>query len=123
MRNRTIAMKSFGLLFAVMLLATVVAAGDPPASVAGKWTFAVTGGAGNATQAIEFQQDGGKLTGTFKGPRQSGTLTGTVDGNAIKFHVVARVPIDYTGTVSGDTMKGTLLGDNGKAGDWTAKRD
>ena len=39
---------------------------------------------------------------------QSGTLAGTVTGNAITFHVEARRPIDYTGPVDGDSMKGTL---------------
>jgi hypothetical protein len=35
--------------------------------------------------------------------------------------VKARVPLDYTGTVDGDTMKGTMSG-RGKTGNWTAER-
>lgn len=96
-------------------------AADSPANVAGTWTISVTGGAGNATQTIVLQQDGGKITGTFKGPRQSGPLEGSVDGNNIQFHVKTRVPLDYTGTVDGDSMKGTLTG-KGKTGDWAATR-
>jgi hypothetical protein len=96
-------------------------AADAPANVAGTWKVSVTGGAGNAEQTIILQQDGNKITGTFKGPRQSGPLEGTVEGKNISFHVATRVPLDYKGTVDGDTMKGTLMG-NGKAGDWAAKR-
>src|SRR6516165_9987421 len=80
---------------------------DAPASVTGTWNIRVSGEAGNAEQTIVLQQNGGKITGTFKGPRQSGPLEGTVDGKNISFHVRTRVPVDYTGTVDGDTMKGT----------------
>ena len=92
-----------------------------PAKVAGTWKVSVRGGAGSAEQTIVLKQDGNKITGTFKGPRQSGALEGTVDGNTITFHVATRVPLDYQGTVDGDTMKGTMTG-NGKTGDWTATR-
>ena len=44
----------------------------------------MSGDAGTADQTIVIQQDGGKITGTFKGPRQSATINGTVDGNAVK---------------------------------------
>ena len=46
---------------------------------------------------------------------------GTVDGKNIQFHVKTRVRLDYTGTVDGDTMKGTMSG-RGKTGNWTAER-
>lgn len=103
------------------LLATFALAQDAPANVAGTWKVSVTGEAGNAEQTIVLQQDGNKITGSFKGPRQSGPLEGTVDGKNISFHVQTRVPIDYKGAIAGDTMKGTLSG-RGKTGDWTATR-
>jgi hypothetical protein len=107
---------------AVLLLGcSVGVAQDKPGNVSGTWAVSVTGDAGNAEQTIVLKQDGSKITGTFKGPRQSGPLEGTVDGNNISFHVATRVPLDYKGTIDGDTMKGTLTG-RGKTGDWTAKR-
>jgi len=106
-----------GLLFACGL----AFAADDPAKVAGTWKVSVSGGAGSAEQTIILKQDGNKITGTFKGPRQSGPLEGTVEGNNISFHVATRVPLDYKGTVDGDSMKGTMTG-NGKTGDWTATR-
>jgi len=92
-----------------------------PANVAGTWKISVSGEAGHAEQIIVLKQEGNKITGTFKGPRQSGPLEGTVDGNNISFHVATRVPLDYKGTVDGDTMKGTLTG-RGKTGNWIATR-
>jgi hypothetical protein len=109
---------SFVLLLAV---AGAALAADAPANVAGNWSVDVSGGAGKTTQTIVLKQDGATITGTFKGPRQSGTIDGSVDGKNIKFHVTARIPLDYTGTVDGDSMKGSMSG-RGQTGDWTATR-
>lgn len=106
---------------ALILLVTCISATAADANVAGPWNIKVSGEAGTADQKINLKQDGNKISGTFKGPRQSGTIEGTVDGNNIKFRVKAFVPMDYVGTVEGDTMKGTLTG-RGKTGDWTATR-
>ncbi len=109
--------------FAIVVVLTCgfALAADAPANVAGTWKVSVTGAAGTAEQTIVLNQDAGKITGTFKGPRQSGPLQGTVEGNNISFHVAARFPLDYKGVVDGNTMKGTLTG-NGKTGDWSATR-
>jgi hypothetical protein len=109
----------WALFFLFVVGVGIVAAAD--ANVAGSWNVKVSGDAGAADQKIDLTQDGNKIGGTFKGPRQSGTIDGTVDGNNIKFRVKAFVPIDYVGTVDGDTMKGTLTG-RGKTGEWTATR-
>jgi hypothetical protein len=111
------------LVSLVMLLAfaVVAVAADAPANVAGNWSVDVSDGSRKTTQTIMLKQDGGTVTGTFKGPRQSGTIDGTVDGKNIKFHVTARIPLDYTGTVDGDSMKGTMSG-RGQQGDFTATR-
>ena len=105
----------------LLLVCSIALAQDKSANVTGTWTVNVTGDAGTAEQTIVLKQDGSKITGTFKGPRQSGPLEGTLDGNNISFHVATRVPLDYKGTVDGDTMKGTLSG-RGKTGDWMARR-
>jgi hypothetical protein len=97
-------------------------AADEPANVAGTWNISVSGEAGSASQTIVLKQDGNKITGTFRGPRQSGTLEGAVLGNKISFHVNARIPLDYKGTVDGDNMNGTLT-THGKSGAWAATRE
>lgn len=122
MSKRKRLMNRLGILAVLMLGASMAAAAQTTAAnVAGTWTFKVSGDAGSADQTIVIKQDGSKITGTFKGPRQSGTIDGAVDGNNIKFHVTARAGIDYTGTIDGDSMKGTLAA-RGKSGDWTASR-
>jgi hypothetical protein len=122
MRVKKSAWTKLGLcVSALSLLCSVLKAADAPGNVAGSWTFSVSGESGRATQTIVIQQDGAKITTTFKGPRQSGTIGGTVDGNQISFHVKARRDLDYTGTVEGDTMKGTLSSGN-KNGEFTASR-
>ncbi|HTV59833.1 MAG TPA: hypothetical protein VMJ93_13265 [Verrucomicrobiae bacterium] len=120
MKIRTRSASLFMLLAVVLFLAGVAAAAGAP-NVSGAWNVKVSGDAGNASQKIDLQQNGNKITGTFKGPRQSGTIEGTVDGNHIKFRVQARVPLDYVGTIEGDTMKGVLTG-RGKTGNWVATR-
>lgn len=107
------------VLFLVVAGAAVAA--DAPANVAGTWSVDVSDGSRKTTQTITLKQDGATITGTFKGPRQSGTIDGTVDGKNIKFHVTARIPLDYTGTVDGDSMKGTMSG-RGQQGDFTGTR-
>jgi hypothetical protein len=121
MQTKSFILKMLGALSLSLLFTCVLAAADTSANVTGTWNITVSGEAGSANQTIVLQQDGNKITGTFKGPRQSGPLEGTVDGNNIKFHVKTRVPLEYNGTVDGDAMKGTMSG-HGKSGDWTATR-
>lgn len=105
----------------LILMCSVSLASDTSINVGGTWTVTASNGRRKAKQTLVIQQEGAKITGTFKGPRQSGTLEGSVAGNSINFHVTAKIPLDYTGTVDGDSMKGSLSGD-GKNGDWTATR-
>jgi hypothetical protein len=121
MKNRIRVGQILALFTLLAAVASAAPAQDKPANVAGRWTINVSGDTGNAKQSMTLVQDSGKITGTFKGPRQSGTIAGTVDGNNIKFHVTAGIPLDYTGTVDGDSMTGTMSG-RGKTGDWKATR-
>ena len=116
--------RRFGwLCLGVLLAATGLAfAGDEPANVVGTWKIAVTGESRSAEQTMVLKQEGIKITGTFRGRWQSGSLEGLVDGNKITFHVNTRVALDYKGTVDGDTMKGTMTA-KGKSGEWTAARE
>jgi hypothetical protein len=121
MKLRNHAVLAAAVLVAMVLGMTAAVWAADQVNVTGTWIVSVSGGAGTATQTMELRQDGGKVTGTFQGPRQSGTVDGTVDGNNVTLHVKARVPLDYTGTITGDSMKGTMTG-GGKNGDFTATR-
>jgi hypothetical protein len=111
----------------VSLLSLAHAAMAQDAKVAGAWDLSAAGRDGNVmTQTLTLQQDGTKLTGTLKGQRGDAPVTGTISGNNISFSVTRSTPngdmkIDYTGTVSGDAMKGTFTV-MGNSRDWTAKR-
>ena len=109
-------------IWALLAASSFAFAAAEPVNVAGTWKIAVAGQSGSAEQTIVLKQDGNKITGTFKGPRQSGTLEGLVDGNKVTFHVNTRVGLDYKGTVDGDSMKGTMTA-KGKSGEWTATRE
>jgi hypothetical protein len=117
------------LLVSVCLLvfALVPLALAQDAKVDGSWDLSAPGRGGNmVTQTLTLQQDGTKLTGSLKSQRGDNPITGTIMGNNIAFSVSINTPnggvkIDYTGTVSGDSMKGTRSV-NGNSTDWTAKR-
>ncbi len=124
-------MKKISILTAVAVCLLVVSlaqvASAQDAKVAGSWDLSAPGRGGNVmTQTLTLQQDGNKLTGTLKGQRGDAPVTGSITGNDITFTVTRSTPngdfkIDYKGTVSGDTMKGTMTV-MGNSVDWTAKR-
>lgn len=95
----------------VTLTAPAVRAQTP--DVSGNWTFQVETSMGAGSPAITFKQDGEKLTGTYVGTIGTADFTGTVKGTAITFNfeVSAQgqaIDVRYTGTVDGNTMKGSV---------------
>jgi hypothetical protein len=99
-------------LLAVSVLAIPAAAAAETAKVAGEWNLTVESPNGIATPTATIKQDGEKLTGTYKGRFGESPLTGTIKENAIKFTTDITTPngviaLEYSGTVDGDTMKGT----------------
>ena len=96
-------------------------------NVAGKWNITITfiRGTGNHTAVI--QQDGAKLSGTYKGAVLEGKLRGSVEGKTVTFSTslrnqTASSRFSYTGTIEGDTMKGTVDMGEFWTAEWTAKR-
>ncbi len=114
------------LCFAIAGIVGVASAQD--AQVEGTWTLSSAGRGGNMQNStLTLKQDGQKLTGTLASGRGGeAPLTGTISGNNITFSVTrttqrGEFKMDYTGTVSGDSMKGTVsMGQNTR--DWTAKK-
>ncbi|HYB60339.1 MAG TPA: hypothetical protein VEH50_02575 [Methylomirabilota bacterium] len=118
------------------VLALLLAAGalglradDQPANVAGAWQMSVDGGQGTLTMVLTIQQDGGTIKGTSKSDFGESPLEGTVKGNAIDFTVHVKsdngdFDVEHTGTVDGDTMKGTfkMQGNADFSGQWSATR-
>lgn len=89
------------------------------AMVAGQWELKLDFGRGTATHTVLLEQDGSKLVGTHRGEFYNADLGGSVAANSVKFrsnHRVhgTRLSYDFSGTVTGDQMAGTVnLGEYG----------
>ena len=117
----------FAALLAVMFAMVVPAAAADDAKVAGEWKFTVESPNGTGTPTVVFKQDGGTLTGTYKGRLGEAPLKGTIKGNEIKFSLTISpqgqdIQIDYSGEVDGDTMKGKVKFGEMAEGTFTGKR-
>ena len=125
-RKLSFMMLSLGTLLMTSIVARSQTA--PAVSLTGKWVFTVESAFGTGTPALEFKQEGEKLTGHFTGPPGEADLTGTVKGQTFDFAFTATVQgytlnVTYKGTIeSKDSLKGTVVfGDLGE-GTFTGKR-
>lgn len=115
-----------GLLLVMMLALSLVAVAEDAAKVGGTWEMTSQGRQGPMTSTLTIDQSGNKFKGTLKGQRGETPIEGTVDGNKISFTVERDTPngkftLNYTGTVDGDSIKGTVkMGENER--EWTAKK-
>jgi hypothetical protein len=116
-----------GILALVAALAMPAAAQG--ANVTGKWVFDVQTGGGSGQPTVTFKQDGEKLTGHYSSQTLGeADFTGTVKGNAIQFTFNAeaqgqQIDVAYSGTVDGNTMKGTVNMAGGQlTGSFTGKK-
>ncbi len=125
-------MKRMALALAAILVVSLMVCGasvaQGNANVTGKWeTKSTTPQGETRTSTYTFKQDADKLTGTVSGGMGGdASLTGSVKGNEVKFTVTRQGPngemkIEYTATVEGDTMKGSVESPRGKR-DWTATK-
>lgn len=108
------------------------------ANMAGKWEFTYSTQRGPTTFTVTFQQDGGALTGSAEMAGRGGAQTfeiskGKIDGNEFSFAIVRTFGENsfeqaFTGTVEGETAKGTMTGGGRRGGgggqpiEWTAKK-
>jgi D-glucosaminate-6-phosphate ammonia-lyase len=107
--------------------ATPAPAPQAGASVTGTWELNVESPMGSRASDAVLTQNGETLSGKMVSPRGEVPLTGTIKGNAIAFGLNVNVQgqdlqIDYTGTVTGDTMGGTVVFGSFGDGKWTGKK-
>lgn len=112
------------------------AAATGPATATGTWTLNVTlTGSGNERQelsgTLNLQQQGDRLTGSLQGQLGSGTIAGgTLTGADVNFTVPITLPAPasqttdaiFTGTLSGNEMRGTVQVVGRGPGTFTATR-
>jgi hypothetical protein len=104
----------------------------PPAAakatdVSGTWELNVESPMGSRASDAIFTQTGETLGGKMVSPRGETPLTGTISGETVKWGINVNVQgqnlqIDYTGTVTGDTMSGTVVFGSFGDGKFTGKR-
>jgi hypothetical protein len=98
-----------------------------PANIDGQWGVHLEFLSGSADHNLIFEQKENKLTGTHRGDILAGDLRGSVQGNEVNFrsnHQIQGTSLgyDFSGTVDGDTMHGTVaMGEYGEA-KWVATR-
>jgi D-glucosaminate-6-phosphate ammonia-lyase len=106
----------------------MVAMKTPAANISGRWDVTVEFFRGkNAHIFFIDKQDGNWLQGTHKGTFAVRDLTGTIEGDQVKFQSNYSVPGDrisyiFFGTVTGDTMSGNVDMGEYITAKFTAKR-
>lgn len=120
-------------VFSIMLLSVclmsvgIAEEKSEPADVAGEWAITLTFVSGTGHHTAIIEQKGDKLSGNYKGEFLEGPLSGTVKGKTIDFsgrlsYMRLGVRFHFTGTIQGDTMKGTVEMDEYWTAKWIAKR-
>lgn len=114
-------------LFFTILGMPALPAAPEAADVTGTWDMTVETQEGTAHPSITLKQEGEKIAGTYQGQMGKSDLEGTIKGDDIKFSVTLKFQdvtytVTYTGTIDGDTMKGTARFGDAGSGTWSAKR-
>jgi hypothetical protein len=91
------------------------------ANVAGTWSVSFETPNGTMTQTLTLTQDGSSLTGTIGGERGTADVKGSVSGSTVNFSATRKgqrgtFTTNYSGTLDGDTIKGTISGGGGHGG-------
>ncbi len=91
------------------------------ATVSGTWNVELKFLSGKAKHTLTLEQNGAKVTGNHKGETIAGNVSGSVEGKQVMIRSSQKIEgtslgFNFTGTVSGNSMKGTVaLGEYGKA--------
>lgn len=100
---------------------------QPAADVSGRWDVRVKYQLGEADHMLFLEARGNHIVGTHVATRWRGEVKGTIDGD--KIALASSIPFEganlifeFTGTVSGDTMSGSLQPDEYPKASWTARR-
>jgi hypothetical protein len=118
-------MKMFAAAFVALLLPAIGSA--QTADVTGKWDMSFNTQQGAMQSVMNIQKDGDKLSGTITGPQGDLPIAVTLKEKAITIEAAITTPngninMVMTGTVDGDSMKGTVDFGGRSSADWSAKR-
>jgi len=102
-------MKTGTAPFIVLALALgLVAAPTAAQDVAGRWVLDVNLDAGSGQATFLFEVDGSNITGTYGGVLGEAQITGTIEGNVVRFGFESADAgeVTFDAIVEGDTMEG-----------------
>jgi len=116
------------VMLAFVVVVSVASGAEDPT---GTWKWTSMFGDTTIESTLKVKLEGDKLTGTYIGRNntESPISDGTFKDNVVKFNVVREVngnkfTIKYSGTLTGDTIKGKLEFDRegAQSREWEAKR-
>jgi hypothetical protein len=119
------------MLLTTLACVTAFASGASAQAVdlTGKWEVSVAGTQqGSLIAPLELKRDGGRFVGVFSTPQGNADVSATLKGNVVTFELPpfqtqnGPLQVTMTGTVDGDTMKGTMDAGGRATFDWAAKR-
>jgi len=98
-----------------------------PARVDGRWDITINFVHGTGNYTAFFEQQGQKLTGTYRGQFIEGALDGKVQGDEVQFRGTLKIEgthlfYNSTGTMGGNEMKGTVKMEEYGEAQWTARK-
>jgi D-glucosaminate-6-phosphate ammonia-lyase len=126
--EKIVADRLFQVLSAKHALKVVEPPKTPAATLSGRWEVEIKYAASSATHTLHLLQDGNRLEGQHQGNFLARDIAGTIDGEAVSLasSVTERhgdsLNYRFTGTISGDTMSGTLSLGEYLGAAWTARR-
>jgi hypothetical protein len=125
-------LKSFALAVSLAFAAVPVCAQTPAptADPTGTWNATFNTQNGAIPAQLKLQKSGDKLTGTILGGEATSAMPveAKVAGNTLTCWFTYQpsgsdpIPIEMTGTITGDTAKGTMMAGGQPSGDWSATR-
>ncbi len=100
----------------------------PAANISGRWDTDIEFFSSMSTHAFFIEQDGNWIQGSHKGEFTVRDMRGTIEGDMVKLRSVDRHPADsitftFTGTLSGDTITGSIYMGEYRTAKFIAKRN
>jgi len=101
---------------------------EPAANLSGRWDADIEFFSSISKHILFIEQDGNWIQGSHKGEFTVRDMRGTIEGNTIKLRSVDRHPADsitftFTGTLSGDTITGSIYMGEYRTANFVAKRN
>jgi L-seryl-tRNA(Ser) seleniumtransferase len=126
--EKIVAERVFQVLYAKRTSKPAATPKPPTGNLSGHWSVEIAFAASRSTHTLDFVQEGNNLQGTHQGDFRAREVTGTIDGDRVTFAtrpVVSHgenLSFRFSGTLSSDSMGGTLDMGEYLTASWTAKR-